>query len=112
MKNIKKFSDLNEAEKEKVEWKSNNWTANMPINYPPQKGSLTEQFLKFVFENPGKTRKDFYKHIDREYTPGNNSLFFAQLNQAGIVELVGSKYYLGANYGKWTQGLLKKASGR
>ena len=113
-----KFDDyskkINEAKREvaPTEWDRKNSTSLMKMIYPPKPGSLTEQFIEFIFEKPGSTVKEFYAWLDREYTAGNNSLFFATMNQSGIMELVGSKYYFGPNYGKWTQGLLKPKSTR
>jgi len=105
-----KFEDFNKNkldEAAQTEWKRENSTSSMQLVYPPKPDSITVQFLDFIFEKPGSTIKEFYQWLDREYKPGNNSQLFAALNQSGIVELVKSKYYIGPNYGKWTQGLLK-----
>jgi len=89
-----------------IDWELNNSTATIKFIYPPKSGSLTKLFIDFIYNNPGSTRQDFYKFINREYTPGNNSQFFAGIKDSGILELIGNKYYIGTNYGKWTQGKL------
>ena len=96
----------NTNENNEVDWEINNSTASIKFIYPPKSGSLTKQFIDFIYNNPGSTRQDFYKFINREYTPGNNSQFFAGIKDTGILELIGNKYYIGPNYGKWTQGKL------
>ncbi len=104
---IKKFNDF-KLDEEDVSWRAENGANTFTFEYPAKEGSLIQQFVSFVFNNPGKSVKDFYASINREYRPGNNSSFFAAINQSGIVELVSGKYYIGSNYGKWTQGLLKR----
>lgn len=89
-----------------IDWNKSNPHSTIKLIYPPKPNSLTKKFLDFIYENPGSTKADFYKHINRELTPGNNTDLFARLKNSGLVELVGNKYYLGPNYGKWTQGKL------
>jgi hypothetical protein len=101
--------DSDSVDEETVFWEPENRASTYTFAYPPKPKGVTKVFLDFVFNNPGKTRKDFYTSINRPYSPGNNSMFFASVTQAGLVELVDSKYYIGENYGKWTQGKLKKA---
>lgn len=99
------FDKFNESEE--TTWVAGNSTSRMTLIYPPKPGNITDQFLKFIFDNPGCTKKEFYDSIERDLTPGNNSQLFAALRDAVLVELVGNKYYIGANYGIWTQGKLK-----
>ena len=83
----------------------------MTFRYPPKEGSLTKVFVDFVKNNPGKTRKEFYDYIGREYSPGNNSSFFAAIKDAGIVNLTRKGrqfvYTIGPNHEAWTEGRLK-----
>lgn len=93
-------------------WKPSRYNTSISFKYPPKKGSLTQMFVDFVKNNPGKTRKEFYDYIGREYRPGNNSEFFATINNAGIVQMERSGrqfvYTLGPNYEAWTEGRLGK----
>ena len=82
----------------------------LTFKYPPKEGSLTQLFVDFVKNNPGKTRKEFYDSIGRTYTPGHNSEFFAVINDSGIVKMERQGrqfvYTLGPNYEPWTRGEL------
>ena len=93
-------------------WQPSRYNTSISFKYPPKKGSLTQMFVDFVKNNPGKTRKEFYDYIGREYRPGNNSEFFATINNAGIVQMERSGrqfvYRLGPNYEAWTEGRLGK----
>lgn len=101
----KKQLKLNESN-HTVDWKLQNPSSSLKFIYPPKPDSLTKKFLDFIYQNPGSTKAEFYNHINRQLTPGNNAHFFAGIKDAGLVELVGNKYYIGQNYGKWTQGKL------
>ena len=84
----------------------------LTFKYPPKEGSLTQLFVDFVKNNPGKTRKEFYDSIGRTYTPGHNSEFFAVINDSGIVKMERQGrqfvYTLGPNYEPWTRGELRR----
>ena len=84
----------------------------LTFKYPPKEGSLTQLFIDFVKNNPGKTRKEFYDSIGRTYTPGHNSEFFSVINNSGIVNMSRKGrqfvYTLGPNYEPWTRGELAR----
>lgn len=101
----KKQLKVNESN-DTIDWELQNHTSSLKFIYPPKPDSLTKKFLDFIYQNPGSTKAEFYNHINRQLTPGNNAHFFAGIKDAGLVELVGNKYYIGQNYGKWTQGKL------
>jgi hypothetical protein len=108
MLNFDNFKKVDEAKEVKpTEWERKSGFSTMTLEYPPKPNSVTQQFIEFILKKPGSTVKEFYLSINREYVKGNNNQLFAALNQSGLVELVGNKYYIGPNYGKWTQGLLK-----
>lgn len=91
-------------------WEPVRGVTTIKFKYPPKEGSLTQLFVDFVKNNPGKTRKEFYDYIGRPYSPGNNSEFFATINNSGIVEMKRSGrqfvYTLGPNYEDWISGKL------
>jgi len=92
-------------------WSANRWANTMTFRYPPKEGSLTQRFVDFVKKNPGKTRKEFYDSIGREYRPGHNSSFFAAIKDSGIVDLTRQGrqfvYTIGPNHQAWTEGRLR-----
>ena len=92
-------------------WSANRWANTMTFRYPPKEGSLTQLFVDFVKKNPGKTRKEFYDSMGREYKPGNNSSFFAAIKDSGIVDLTRKGrqfvYTIGPNHQAWTEGRLR-----
>tara|TARA_B100002019_G_scaffold45661_2_gene38371 strand:+ start:4938 stop:6614 length:1677 start_codon:yes stop_codon:yes gene_type:complete len=91
-------------------WEPRRGRTPLTFKYPPKEGSLTQLFVDFVKNNPGKTRKEFYDSIGRTYTPGHNSEFFAVINDSGIVKMERQGrqfvYTLGPNYEPWTRGEL------
>ena len=98
--------------KDSKTWEPMRGRTPLAFKYPPKEGSLTQLFVDFVKNNPGKTRKEFYDSIGRTYTPGHNSEFFAVINDSGIVKMdrKGRQfvYTLGPNYGPWTRGELAR----
>jgi len=100
------------TQEDKVLWGPQRWRTPLVFRYPPKEGSLTQLFVDFVKNNPGKTRKEFYDHIGRTYTPGHNSEFFAVINNSGIVEMKRNGrqfvYVLGPNYETWKEGNLSR----
>jgi len=98
--------------KENTIWEPMRTRTPLTFRYPPKEGSLTQLFIDFVKNNPGKTRKEFYDSIGRTYTPGHNSEFFAVINDSGIVKMdrKGRQfvYTLGPNYEPWTRGELAR----
>ena len=115
--NIMQYHVLNDETIKKVvgidfaTWSANRWANTMTFRYPPKEGSLTKRFVDFVKKNPGKTRKEFYDSIGREYRPGHNSSFFAAIKDSGIVDLTRKGrqfvYTIGPNHQAWTEGRLK-----
>jgi hypothetical protein len=95
-----------------VLWDTKRGRTSIKFRYPPKKGSLTQLFVDFIKNNPGKTKMEFYNHIGRTHTPGHNSEFFSVINSSGIVEMVRQGrqfvYKLGPNYDKWISGKLNK----
>ena len=96
--------------KDSKTWEPMRGRTPLTFKYPPKEGSLTQLFVDFVKNNPGKTRKEFYDSIGRTYTPGHNSEFFAVIKDSGIVKMdrKGRQfvYTLGPNYEPWTKGEL------
>lgn len=93
-----------------VYWVPGNCSSTYVFRYPPKQGSLTQNFIKYVKENPGSTSKQFYRDVyNQQYFPGLNSALTPSLRDAGIVKTKKGtygelKYYLGPNYKKWTEG--------
>ena len=56
-----------------------------------QAGPLTKSFMKYIRSakkyNVKATKRGFYKVINREWAPGNNSTFFSAIRQSGIVTM-------------------------
>ena len=98
--------------KDNTVWKPIRSRTPLTFKYPPKEGSLTQLFIDFVKNNPGKTRKEFYDSIGRTYTPGHNSEFFSVINNSGIVNMSRKGrqfvYTLGPNYEPWTRGELAR----
>ena len=98
--------------KDNKTWEPMRSRTPLTFRYPPKEGSLTQLFVDFVKNNPGKTRKEFYDSIGRTYTPGHNSEFFAVINDSGIVKMERQGrqfvYTLGPNYEPWMKGELAR----
>ena len=98
--------------KDNTVWEPMRSRTPLTFKYPPKEGSLTQLFIDFVKNNPGKTRKEFYDSIGRTYTPGHNSEFFSVINNSGIVNMSRKGrqfvYTLGPNYEPWTRGELAR----
>jgi hypothetical protein len=96
--------------KQLTSWQPTRGVTTIKFKYPPKEGSLTQLFVDFVKNNPGKTRKEFYDSIGRPYSPGNNAEFFSVINNAGIVKMERQGrqfvYTLGPNYEDWVNGKL------
>ena len=93
-----------------VYWVPANCSSTFVFKYPAKEGSLTQNFINYVKENPGSTSKQFYRDVyNQQYFPGLNTALTPSLRDAGIVKTKKGtygelKYYLGPNYKKWTQG--------
>jgi len=100
------------TQEQKKLWEPNRYNTPLTFKYPPKEGSLTQLFVDFVKNNPGKTRKEFYDSIGRTYTPGHNSEFFAVINNSGIVKMERQGrqfvYTLGPNHEPWVRGELSR----
>ena len=100
------------TKKENTVWEPMRSRTPLTFKYPPKEGSLTQLFIDFVKNNPGKTRKEFYDSIGRTYTPGHNSEYFSVINNSGIVNMSRKGrqfvYTLGPNYEAWTKGELAR----
>ena len=98
--------------KDNTVWEPMRSRTPLTFKYPPKEGSLTQLFIDFVKNNPGKTRKEFYNSIGRTYTPGHNSEYFSVINNSGIVNMSRKGrqfvYTLGPNYEAWTRGELAR----
>ena len=104
----------------KVKWKPNSYVSRYEFSNPKRMGPLTRDFMKFVksCEKYGKkaTKKAFYKIINKELLPGNNSRFFAAIKDAGIVTLnkewngsyTESWYTIGPNWFHYLDGNLER----
>lgn len=92
-------------------WSPIRRATTMVFKYPPKEGSLTQRFLDFIKNNPGKTKKEFYDSIGKKYRPGHNSTYFAAIKDAGIVTLTRKGrqfvYTIGPNHQAWTEGKLR-----
>jgi hypothetical protein len=91
---------------DEVGWEITNSSQSITLTYPPKYDGFVAKFLRHVFENPGQTKEAAYGALGRSYARGHNSSILAAIHNAGLIEIVNNKYYLGKNYGKWTQGKL------
>jgi len=101
-----------------IYWSPVNSSSKIKLKYPPQRGSVTEAFMKMVKEKPGTTLEEFYQqHFGKGSYPAEDKIWMLQLlKDSGIVRVEKGprgvfKYYLGPNYEAWTQGRLKRYEG-
>ena len=94
-------------------WSPNSWVSSYAFKYPPKMGSMTQRFVDYVKQNPGKTSNEFYNDVLGYNRPrGHNNMFFASIKDAGIVKMErrGRQfvYSLGPNHQDWVDGKLLK----
>ena len=98
-------------------WENNRHSGkSFRFHYPPREGTMTQKFVEYVIENPGKTRQQFYRDVlDREHPAGHNTTFFTAILASGIIKGVrgsgrgrGTQFYKGPNYDAWKEGNLER----
>ena len=92
-------------------WNPGSHVSSYTFKYPPREGTMTQKFVDYLKQNPGKTSNQFYEDILGYPRPrGHNAMFFAAIKDAGIVEMerLGRQfvYSLGPNYQDWVEGRL------
>jgi hypothetical protein len=92
-------------------WQPQSHVSSYKFNYPPREGTMTQKFVDYLKQNPGKTANQFYEDILGYPRPrGHNAMFFAAIKDAGIVKMERQGrqfiYSLGPNYQDWVEGRL------
>ena len=92
-------------------WQPQSHVSSYKFNYPPREGTMTQKFVDYLKQNPGKTSNQFYEDVLGYPRPrGHNAMFFAAIKDAGIVKMERQGrqfvYSLGPNYQDWVEGRL------
>lgn len=92
-------------------WRPNSYISTYTFKYPPRQGTMTQKFVDYVKENPGKTSNEFYEDVLGYSRPrAHNNMFFSSIKDAGIVKMErrGRQfvYSIGPNYQAWVDGKL------
>ena len=96
-------------------WETDSYVSSYQFKYPPRKGTMTQKFVDYIKENPGRTANQFYEDVLGYPRPrGHNNMFFASIKNSGIVNMrrQGRQfvYDIGPNYSAWTQGKLLRTN--
>ena len=96
-------------------WEANSYVSSYQFNYPPRKGTMTQKFIEYIKENPGRTSNQFYEDVLGYPRPrAHNNMFFSSIKDSGIVKMERKGrqfvYSIGPNYSAWTKGKLLRTN--